>query len=159
MWNQPPATPRRGASNGTAEGLWEHRFQSASSWDELVMWDSGEGQSSGGGYREPALSITVLAASRTTPTWEGEHQASTWALSLTAAPLNGTTFSLSPDSWTGQDGWFHLGTPSHPAPATSPATNQGLYQSLLAHSRCIATSDQSLDGDAGDGPMLTDDRG
>lgn len=74
----------------------EHRFQSASSWDELAMWDSGEDQSSGGGYREPALSITVLAASRTTPTWEREHQASTWALSLTAAPLNGTTFSLSP---------------------------------------------------------------
>lgn len=92
----PPATPRRGASKGTAEGLWEHRFQSASSWDELAMWDSGEDQSSGGGYREPALSITVLAASRTTPTWEREHQASTWALSLTAAPLNGTTFSLSP---------------------------------------------------------------
>lgn len=68
--------------------------------------------------------------------------------------------SLCPlDSWTGQDGWFHLGTPSHPAPATSPATNQGLYQSLLAHSRCTATSDQSLDGDAGDGPVLTDDRG
>lgn len=106
MWNQPPATPhKRAASNGTAEGLWEHRFQSASSWDELAMWDSGEGQSSGGGYRVPALSITVLAASRTTPTWEREHQASTWALSLTAAPLNGTTFPLSP-GWLDRTGWL-----------------------------------------------------
>lgn len=71
MWSQPPA------SNGTAEGLWEHRFQSASSWDGLTIWDSGAGQSSGGGCREPALSITRLAARRTTPTWEREYQAST----------------------------------------------------------------------------------
>lgn len=51
---------------------------------------------------------------------------------LTAAPLNGMTFSLSPGQLDRARWFVPSWHSSHPAPATSPATNQGLYQSLLA---------------------------
>lgn len=61
-------------------------------------------------------------------------------------------------SWTGQDGLFHLGTQAT-LPLPPPSLQIRGCTEASWPNRCIATSGQSLGGDAGVGPVLIDDSG
>lgn len=123
------------------------------------MWGSGEDHSLGGRCREPACPSQSWQPAGPHPCWR-ESTRPALGPCLRQLLLSMERPSLCPlGSWTGQDDLFHLGTQATlPLPPPPRLQTRGCTKASRPN-RCIATSDQSLDRDAGEGPMLTDDSG